>query len=767
LAAAIIEFFAGEGMLGLNGRKREPSEEQRLNSTASDRIVLCIAILLLGIASASAQTSTPPHTTWSAYLGGPDASHYSALSQINRSNVNQLEIAWSYKTGNERSYEFNPIIVGRTMYVVANHVSVIAIDATDGHELWVYHPSEVRPLETHRGINYWRSADGSDERLLITFNDRLHAINARTGKLIDSFGDHGLVDLRQGLGRDPESIHLIQTGTPGQVFEDLIILGSETGEEYGSPPGDIRAYDVRTGRMVWIFHTVPHPGEFGYDTWPKDAWKYSGGTNCWGEMSLDEQHGIVYIPLGAPTYDFYGADRTGVNLFADCLLALDARSGKLIWYYQLIHHDLWDYDATAAPQLLEVQHDGQSVPIIAEATKQGFVYVLNRVTGKPLWPIEERPVAKSSMPDEHSWPTQPFPTVPPPFARQSFTTADIDPYILSPRDREHWTSIVAHAVNRGLFTPPEQTDTVEFPGNRGGANWGSTGSDPTKGTLYVVSMDIPAILKNESRQAPSLWDLPNDGTPEHKGKAVYFNYCQRCHGETRAGAPPAIPSLVDAPSVFGEETIKSAVRYGRQDMPGYADLTDSLIQDLILFLKDPSKAPEAITPKPPIPPVPGQAAPPLRFWTGYNLLPSIIRPPWSTLTAYDLNTGAIKWQVPLGNAPQGASEKLTGAGIMLPRNGPVVTAGGLIFVATKDEGKLHAYDQETGKELWAGLLPAASEGVPSVYQVDGREYIVVCATSPRQTEIPRDGPTQATAEEVQRSYVAYALPKSLINTSKK
>ena len=725
----------------------------------------CLAILSamlfqIVIAPVCAQAPQQAHTTWSAYLGGPDASHYSALTQINRSNVNKLEMAWSHKTGNERSYEFNPIIIDRTMFVVADHVSVIALDATTGGQLWIYHPKEVRPLETHRGINYWQSKDGSDQRLLITFNDRLHAIDARSGKLIDSFGDHGLVDLRQGLGRDPDSIHLIQTGTPGQVFGDLIILGSETGEEYGSPPGDIRAYDVRTGHMAWIFHTIPHPGEFGYDTWPKDAWKYSGGTNCWGEMSVDEKRGIVYIPLGAPTYDFYGADRTGANLFADCLVALEARTGKLIWYYQFIHHDLWDYDPTAAPQLLDVEHDGRLVPIVAQASKQGFLYVLNRVTGKPLWPIEERPVAKSGMPDEHSWPTQPFPVTPPPFARQSFTAADIDPYILSPQDRERWKKTVEHAVNKGLFTPPEQTDTIEFPGNRGGANWGSTASDPTKGTMYVVSMDIPAILKNESNQAPSLWEIPETGSPEHKGKAVYFSYCQRCHGENRVGSPPAIPSLVNAPSVFGEEVIKSVVRYGRQDMPGYPDLTDTLIHDLILFLQDPSKAPEAIIPKPPIPSVPGQKAPPVRFWSGYNLLPSIISPPWSTLTAYDLNKGTIQWQLPLGDAPQAAAEKLTGTGIMLPRNGPVVTAGGLIFVATKDEGKLHSYDQETGKELWAGVLPAASEGVPSVYQVDGQEYIVVCATSARQSEIPRDGPTQANSEAVQRSYVAYSLPKT-------
>ena len=367
--------------------------------------------------------------------------------------------------------------------------------------------------------------------------DRLHAIDARNGKLIDSFGDHGLVDLRQGLGRDPDSIHLIQTGTPGQVFGDLIILGSETGEEYGSPPGDIRAYDVRTGRMVWIFHTIPHPGEFGYDTWPKDAWKYSGGTNCWGEMSLDERRGIVYIPLGAPTYDFYGADRTGANLFADCLIALDARTGKLIWYYQFIHHDLWDYDPTAAPQLLDVKHDGQLVPIVAQASKQGFLYVLNSGLRRKASLANRRAPGGKLRNARRTFLANAAVSVPPtsPFARQSFpAAADISPCSQARRIAGNWKK-TDDAVNQGLFTPPEQTDTIEFPGNRGGANWGSTASDPTKGAMYVVSMDIPAILKNQSDQAPSLWDIPESGSPEYKGKAVYFSYCQRCHGENRSG----------------------------------------------------------------------------------------------------------------------------------------------------------------------------------------------------------------------------------------
>ncbi|MGA7189554.1 MAG: PQQ-binding-like beta-propeller repeat protein, partial [Candidatus Acidiferrales bacterium] len=552
----------------------------------------------------------------------------------------------------------------------------------------------------------------------------------------------------------------IQSGTPGRGFEDLIIVGSETGEDYGSPPGDIRAYDVRTGRMVWIFHTIPHPGEFGYDTWPADAWKTAGGTNCWGEMSLDEKTGIVYIPTGAPTYDFYGADRKGNTLFADSLLVLDARTGKLIWYYQLIHHDLWDYDATSEPQLLTILHNGKDVDFVAEASKQGFLYVFDRATGKPIWPIEERPAPKSHMPDEAASPTQPVPTAPPPFARQKFSVADLNPYILSPRDRERWKTVVEGAINEGLFTPPEQENSIEMPGNRGGSNWGMTASNPTDATMFVISMDMPAILKDERRAPPSLWNIPTSGTPAQQGKAVYHFYCERCHGENREGAPPAIPSLVNAPANFGEGTIKSVVKYGLKDMPGFPDLTDRLLNGLILYLADPESAPGPLPPGGEPPPgsnVEGDAT--VRYWTGYGLQPSIIKPPWSVITAYDLNQGTIKWQVPFGEAPQVAPENRKGTGIMLPRNGPVVTATGLLFIATKDEGKLRAYDQETGKVLWSVDLPAASEGVPAIYEVDGRQYIVVCATSAKQSDVPRDGPEQPTAEPVHRSYIAFALPK--------
>jgi quinoprotein glucose dehydrogenase len=718
-----------------------------------------VSALLFGVAWGGPHDHNQPYTTWSTYLGSPDSAHYSALTQINKSNVHQLEVAWSYDTESNRSYEFSPIVVGGTMYVLAKHTSVVALDAATGKELWTYHSKYAPTIEMHRGINFWQSKDGSEQRLLIPIANHLEAIDARTGQLITSFGDNGRVDLREGLGRDPGTIHQIQSATPGRVFEDLLILGSTTGEEYESPPGDIRAYDVRTGKMAWIFHTVPHPGEFGYDTWPKDAWKYEGGTNCWGEMSLDETRGIVYIPTGAPTYDFYGADRPGNNLFADSLLALDARTGKLVWYYQLVHHDLWDYDSTAAPQLLTVEHNGEQVPVVAEATKNGFVYVFNRVTGKPIWPIEERPVPKSNMPGEVTSPTQPFPTKPLPFASQSFTLADLNPGLLTPEEHARWEKTLKNAVNQGLFTPPELTDTVEMPGNHGGANWGMTAVNPTDGTLFVMSMNIPAFLKNEHRLPPNLWEIPMDVPPPQQGKAIYHLYCERCHGPDRAGSPPSIPSLVNAPAVYGEDTIKTVVRNGIQEMPAFGDLSDLHIKNLMLYLANPASAPAPIAEHAPPPATAANPTAPIRYWSGYNLQTAIIKPPFSTITAYDLNQGNIKWQIPVGDAPPALQAGMKSTGVMMPRNGPVVTAGGLIFIATKFEGKLHAYDQQTGKEVWSVDLPAAAEGVPAVYQVDGREFIVICATTGKQTAIPRDGPSQPTEGPVHRSYLAFALPK--------
>jgi quinoprotein glucose dehydrogenase len=606
------------------------------------RVLLLLAAALLA--------HSQDHTGWRDYAGAPDSAQYSALAQINRSNVGRLELAWSYPTGDGSKYSFNPIMVNGVLYVLAKNNSIVALDARTGKEIWTYTPDPPATIITNRGINYWEGRDHKDRRLLFAANHALQAIDAQTGKPILSFGTGGRVDLKEGLGRDPKTLTLVQSTTPGRVFEDLIILGSATNQGYGSAPGDIRAFDVRTGKLVWTFHTIPHPGEFGYETWPADAWKTVGGANVWSEFSLDEARGILYAPTASAKYNFFGVDRMGANLFADTLLALDARTGKRLWHFQMVHHDIWDYDDATAPKLLKVRHDGKTVDAVAQVSKQGFVWVFDRVTGTPLWPIEERPVPKSDMAGEHSWPTQPFPTKPPPFARQKFTADDLNPYI-DPQDRARFRDEILSARNEGLFTPPGTRPTIQMPGNNGGANWGGAAVDPDRGRLFVVSKDLPAILK-----------LVPD---------------------------PAAPAGARYTSGFGLVTASNGL--------------------------------------------------------------SPISPPWSSLTAYDLNEGAIKWKIPLGDVPELAAKGVKNTGSHYPKVGPVVTAGGLLFAGTRDR-TVRAFDVETGKPLWEHSADAALEGIPAVYEIGGREYIVFCASA-------QAGLTPATQTKIAGAYVAFALPK--------
>jgi glucose dehydrogenase len=612
----------------------------------------------LTLAALSAQFPVPAqnHATWSDYGGASDSAQYSALKQINRSNVNRLETAWIYPTGDGRKYFFNPLVVDGVMYVLAKNNSIVALDASTGKEIWTCAPEPNTTIITNRGINYWESRDRADRRLLFAANHFLRAIDARTGKPIPSFGQDGRVDLKQGLGRDPKTLSLVQSITPGRVFEDLLILGSATNQGYGSAPGDIRAFDVRSGRVVWTFHTIPHPGEFGYDTWPRDAWKTVGGANVWGEFSLDEKRGIVYAPTASAKYNFYGADRKGANLFGDCLLALDARTGKRLWHFQMVHHDIWDYDDATAPKLLTVRHAGKTVDAVAQVSKQGFVWVFNRVTGEPLWPIEERPVPRSDMPREETWPTQPFPLKPPPFARQKFTAEDLSPF-LDPQERARYRDEILSARNEGLFTPPGRHNTIQMPGNNGGANWGGAAVDPANGTLYVVSKDLPAMLKLEPDASQAESNRPQSNEDRYT-------------------------------SGFGFMIAASGL--------------------------------------------------------------SPIAPPWSSLTVYDLNEGTIKWKIPLGDVPELAARGFRNTGSHYPKVGPVVTAGGLIFTGTRDR-QVRALDVDNGKVLWEKEVDAALEGIPAVYQIGGRQYVVFCASA-------QVGLTPATQTKISGAYVAFALP---------
>jgi quinoprotein glucose dehydrogenase len=702
---------------------------------------------------------------WPDNLHGPDSSNFVDSDLINKSNVGQLEVAWFYPYAQT---VFNPIVVDDVMYTLGRNNSLIALDASTGKEIWIH---EGLAGITSRGVNYWQSADGKDRRLLFSINSFLQAIDAQTGKSILTFGTDGVVDLRIGLARAQSYAGRIQSNSPGKVWKNLLILGSAPGEAFVNPPGDIRAYDVITGEKKWQFHTVPWPGEYGYNTWPEEAFKYVGGANNWGSMSIDEARGIVYIPTGSANYDFYGADRRGQDLFANCILALDARTGKRLWHFQTVHHDLWDFDNTSAPQLVTVQHNGRRVDVVAHAGKTGFLYVLDRVTGKPLWPIEERPVPKSDVPGERAWPTQPFPTKPPPFVRQTFTVDDVNPWLATPEQYEAMRERVSKARNEGIFTPPGLTDTISMPGNQGGSNWGTTAADPHKGMVFVVGVNQVAILKLEDVTKRTV-DPARGGGPGgaalQAGYAAYQQHCNGCHGPDLRGRLPGVASLVGVTDRMGEDAIKAVVTGGQGEMRPVSSVTETEVSAVIAYLANSSPSagrgrgvgrgflpmgpipPGPVVasggaPQPPLPPRPtgpfylgvgGNAGntpypadvknvPPTRYMTDYGVLASFTKPPYTTLTAYDLNTGEIKWQMPNGDhLPTMRAGGPPNTGGVGARYGIVVTKGGLVFHAGND-GKVRAYDEDTGQVLWTGMLNGTTGGVPVSYEAKGRQYFVI------------------------------------------
>jgi quinoprotein glucose dehydrogenase len=745
----------------------------------------------LAIFFALTMVPVAPAASWPDYGGTPDQSKYLVTRDLTKKNISKLEVAWMYPTSDERAYQFNPVIVDNIMYVLAKNSSLVAIDVVTRKEIWIH--ANLRGI-TNRGINYWQSRDGRNRRLLFALEDSLQAIDARTGKSIQTFGKNGSVDLREGLGRDPATIRRVASSTPGRVFENLLILGSSPGEGYFSAPGHIRAYDVISGKLAWTFHTIPQPGEFGYDTWPKDAWKYVGGANVWGEITVDAKRGIAYLPVSSPTYDYYGADRIGMNLFSDCLLALDARTGKRLWHFQMVHHDLWDYDPTAAPQLLTVRKGGRKIDAVVQATKQGFVFVFDRVTGEPVWPIEERPVPKSDVPGEQAWPTQPFSTLPP-SARQLVKPNDLTPYLINDAERAAWRARISKA-RTGMFTPPALVESAIVPGAVGGTNWGNTASDPGAGVLYLLNQDFPSFYKLEiqdDRAAPRRSPFgPPDPAAVQRGQGLYKESCAPCHGEDRAGTP-AGPSLVSIGTQILYSQLRRTIVYGNGRMPPIGHISDQQVGDILAFLgggarprqrNDPA-APVAMPqgpvvasggiPRPPTPPTPpasghtgmqeypeGVAAPAQRYHTDYGLgFPYLLAPPWSTIMAYDLNKGVIKWKKPLGQDRDvtHAGGKDTGVPRGSQRQGMIVTSTGIVFSTGRD-GVLYAFDAGNGEVLWSAQLPMGTEGLPAAYQVKGRTFIVVNATTPRTWGLNSRESGIGSPEPLGKGgYVVFALPE--------
>jgi len=730
---------------------------------------------------------------WWDNLGGPDSSHFSNLDQIKKTNVSQLQVAWFYPHGNTA---FNPIVVEDMMFVSGRNNSLIALDPTTGKEIWIH--ENIQNLSA-RGINYWQSKDGKDKRILFTTGAFLQALDAKTGKSILTFGTKGYVDLREGLLRGENGVRV---PNPGKVFENLLILGSAPGEGWMSPPGDIRAFDVVTGKLVWQFHTVPRPGEFGYETWPKDAWKYVGGANTWGEMSIDETRGIVYLPTGSGTYDFYGGDRHGANLFANCLLALDVRTGKRVWHFQNIHHDLWDWDNVSAPQLVTLRQNGRNVDVVAMAGKTGFLYVFNRVTGQPIWPIEERPVPQTDIPGEQSWPTQPFPTAPPPFGRQTFTPDDINPWLLTKEQLADWKARVPKMRNEGLFTPPSLRETVSMPGNQGGSNWGTTAANPQKGLVYVLNIDAVAILKLDDVRT-KVGGFQSGGVGAANGNALFNQYCSECHGQNLQNPKDDAPSLVGVTDRYSEDVIAATVMGGYGNMRPVPNINNVELTAILGYLANPSGggrggfpgrgggAAPSFPPGPVVasggaapaqanpfggggagPRYPGNGAnggnlpypsdvdvPPTRYVSEWGVQANATKPPYATLTAYDLNAGKIKWQIPVGDDPTTiAAGGPPNTGSPMLRNGIMPTKAGMVFMAGND-GKMRAYDEDTGAVVWTGSLPGPSRGVPVIYEAKGRQYLVVAATPSGGGGRGGGGAAAQASDTTPRGYIAFALPQ--------
>ncbi len=662
---------------------------------------------------------------WPSYMGGKKTQHYSPLNQINVSNVKNLKLAWEYSTNDFKKdkkprgqIQCNPLIINGIMYGTSPKLKLFAINAKTAEELWVFNPNKKLHLglNVNRGISYWKGK--YSERILYTVGSNIYCLDAKTGKLIQDFGYQGKVSLKDGIGEKKSNLFVVST-SPGIIYRDKIIMGTRVSENANAAKGHIQAINVVTGMLEWVFHTIPEPGEYGYDEWPKNAYKKVGGANSWAGMSLDVERGIVYAPTGSASFDFYGGNRKGSNLFANCVLALNANTGERVWHYQITHHDLWDRDVPAPPTLVTVTHKNKATDAVAVATKTGHIFLLDRDTGTPLFPVEERPVPKSDIPGEETSPTQPFPLYPPPFTRQKFTVNEITN--ISKEAHDYVQKELEKYRTGGQYIPPSLQGTIVFPEFNGGASYGGAAYYKSKELLIINAKEKPAILTLKENKLDVLSDENKD-----IGESLYNTNCSMCHGENKKGNPSAdIPSLIQLAKKLKKENVLQIVKNGQGGrMPGFGHLSNKSRKAIVNYLfgidnkeVDPHE-------------IGAESNNVLPYsHTGYNRFLDqegypAIKPPWGTLTAINLKKGSIEWQVPLGEY-----EELTAKGI--PKTGrenlggPVVTAGGLIFIAATSDEYFRAFDIKNGNEVWKYKLPAAGYAVPSVYEVDGVEYVVI------------------------------------------
>ena len=732
---------------------------------------IIIALTLVSLFSCQKEPDAlQDYSGWTAYAGSKDGIRYSSNEQINADNVSQLEVAWTYTSGdrdadNHSQNQCNPIMIDGILYGTTPQSKLFALNAATGKQNWIFNPASEDPdskndpfafFKVNRGVVYWEDEEGNNKRIIYSVGSKTYAINVLDGKPIRNFGKKGYIDLTENLDREPDTYNpFISNTTPGVIYKNLLIMGMRVGESADAAPGPIRAYDVLTGERKWIFHTIPHPGEKGYETWPdKNAYKKLGGANNWAGMALDEKRGIVFVPTGSISGDFYGGIRKGQNLYGNSLIALDAATGKYIWHYQVVHHDLWDRDLPANPNLVTIKHNGKTIDAVAQITKHGYVFLFDRTNGKPIFPIEEKPFPASDLPGEEAWPTQPIPTLPEPFARQKFGPEDVTDR--TPEVHKEMMEQYKKVKHQVMFTPPSKDGSWIFPGFDGGGEWGGAAVDPVSGILYVNSSEMPWAL--------TMVDVEkgDESSLKGAGKNAYGKYCIACHGADLKGNGTSFPSLVNINKKYNAEQAWKIIGNGKNMMPAFKQIPESEKKALLAYIinepdKEPvSKGRAAGLSKEPVSgkPSAGQKNNILDqvpyTMTGYNRFVDKdgypgIKPPWGTLNAINLNTGKLLWKVPLGEYPE-----LTKKGIPITGTegygGPLVTKGGLVFIAASKDAKMHAFDKKTGKLLWQAQLPVPGYATPATYSIDGKQYVVIACGGGKIGSKSGD------------QYVAFALP---------
>ncbi|MFY0654454.1 MAG: PQQ-binding-like beta-propeller repeat protein [Cyclobacteriaceae bacterium] len=688
----------------------------------SSHLILLFALVLH--ACDSHEEDKGQYSKWGVYRGTKDANQYSSLTQINKENVKNLKLAWTYRTGGntERStIQCNPIIIEKTAYLTSPDLQLMAVNATNGTEIWRFNSGQLNSQgNVNRGVVYW--SKGVDERILFTAGHYLYALDAKTGQKVKTFGEDGQVDMRKDMDVPFETVNICST-SPGIIFGDLLIMGSSVLEGHNSVPGHIRAYNALTGDREWIFHTYPQGDEYGADTWEVSETANIGGVNAWGGLSLDEDRNLIFAATGSPTYDFYGGERLGENLFGNCVIALNATTGERVWHYQIIHHDLWDYDLPCAPNLVTINVNGLSIDAVAQPTKTGFIFLLDRETGEPLYPIEEREVLPSDIPRESAYPTQPFPSFPVPFTKQGFAEED-----LSNIGEEAYEFAIGefNKFKSGkLFTPPSFEGTLVRPGTRGGAEWSGASFDPCTGVLYITANEFASIIKIKAVEFEVERAEEAGGSVLASmalGRKLYKSNCISCHGIDKKGNGTNYPSLVGIESKYTIDQISDLLTRGRRGMPAFTWFDNTQLQAIGEFLTSDEDESGAATKGNSITRYVNEK---YRYFFDTAGYPAS-KPPWGTLNAIDLNSGKMLWKIPLGEYPELTAKGIPTTGTQL-WGGCVTTAGGLVFVGASRDEKFHAFDKATGELLWEVALPAVGYATPSIYQIDGKQYVLIAA----------------------------------------